>query len=121
MDLLRDPIILTMFCLTGLCGLIALQPRRRPEICLVILTILLFAMPRAGFVLRQLYLPLPLTHLLAVVLVLEWLLLSKTSYGEHRYFARFFLLYAIIAGFGLAVGLSTGGGRLVARGPRRDQ
>lgn len=80
----------------------------------MVLTILLFALPRAGFVLRQVFLPLPLTHLLAAVFVVEWLLLRKTPYGGHRNFGRYFLIYAIIVGFGLAVGLSTGGTRLVA-------
>jgi len=114
MDLIWDPVILALFCLTVLCGFVALRPRRRPEVWLLLLTVLLFGLPRAGFVMGQFFLPLPLTHVLAAVFIVEWLLLRKTSVGTHRHLARYFLLYALVAGFGLVLGLSTGGTRLVA-------
>ena len=81
---------------------------------LLSLLLLLFGLPRAGVVIQQVQLPLPLAHILCAVLVIEWLFFRRSRSEEGFRFGKFFLLYAVIAGFGLVVGLSAGGGHIIA-------
>jgi hypothetical protein len=114
MEIFKDPIILILFALLLVTGFTALQPRRRPEVWLIVLTILLFALPRAGVIIKQINLPLPLNYIFATVFIIEWLLLRKSSAMERSKVNYLFLLYAGIAGMGLAIGLTTGGTYLIA-------
>ncbi|KPK72480.1 MAG: hypothetical protein AMJ79_15695, partial [Phycisphaerae bacterium SM23_30] len=114
MELLRDPMLLASLLMALLSGLIMLGKRRRPEFWLLALTVLLFGLPRAGLLLKQVQLPLPLAHILAGILILEWLLLRRLRRGGLREITRYFLLYALVAGFGLALGIIRGGHLLVA-------
>jgi len=114
MEFFRDPILVVLLILASGCAFIALRPGRRTEFWLLSLLILLFALPRAGLVIRQVALPLPVAHILCAALVLEWLFLRRSRGEEGFRFGKFFLLYAVVAGFGLVLGLSTGGGHLMA-------
>jgi len=114
MNFLQDPIIIVLLSLIFLFGFVALRPRRRPEIWLLILTIFLFALPRAGIILRNINLPLPVAHVLVAVCVVEWLLLGQSRHRDRSRITKFFMIYTAIVGFGLALGLSTGGRYLTA-------
>ncbi|MBN1766193.1 MAG: hypothetical protein JW860_13105 [Sedimentisphaerales bacterium] len=114
MNLLYEPIILTILCLALLWGFIALRSFIRVELWLVILTVLILALPRAGLVLPFLRLPLPFAHLIAGLCIFEWLLRRPNPLQSNPHMGRYFLLYAGIAGFGLALGLSTGGWYMTA-------
>lgn len=114
MELLRDPIVIVLLILALGCAFVALRPSRRTEFWLFSLLILLFALPRAGLAIRQVALPLPIAHILCAALILEWLFLRRNRHQEGFRLGKFFLLYAAIAGFGLVLGLSAGGGHLMA-------
>ncbi len=114
MEFFRDPILIVLLILASGCAYVALRPGRRTEFWLLALLILLFALPRAGLVIRQVALPLPVAHILCAVLILEWLFLRRSRAEEGFRFGKFFLLYAGVAGFGLVLGLSAGGGHLMA-------
>jgi len=116
MLILKDPIILALMILVVICLVVTLRPHRRPELLLLILTVMLFALPRAGMVIRRVSIPvpIPLAHLLVAVILIEWLLLRLSHYPQRGRFDRYFILYAVIAVFGLAIGLSTGGKNSVA-------
>ena len=62
MLLLEVPIFKKLVFLTIVCVIVSLSPRRRSEAWLVVMVILLFALPRAGFTLMQFILQLPLAH-----------------------------------------------------------
>ena len=109
MEYLSDPIFLIFMILLGACVFIVLRPRHLSEIWLPLMIILLFGLPRAGFSLKLIGLPLPTAHILAAVLIMEWLILRKTHSYDRARLGRFFLIYATVAGFGLALGISTGG------------
>lgn len=114
MELLKDPIIIVLLVLLLITAYAALQPRRRPELWLIILTILLFGLPRAGLFIKQMNLPLPLNAILAAVFIIEWLLLRQSRPMERSRVNYLFILYAAISGVGLAIGLSTGGNYQIA-------
>ena len=113
MEFFRDPILVVLLILASGCAFVALRPGRRTEFWLLSLMILLFALPRAGLIIRQVALPLPIAHILCAVLTLEWLFLRRSRGEEGFRFGKFFLLYAGVAGFGLVLGLSAGGGHLM--------
>jgi len=114
MNLLKDPIILVLLYLIVVCLFAAINPRRRREMWLFILTVLLFALPRAGGVVSGLHLPLPLASVLSAVFITEWLLFRRVQGRVRSHLDYFFLAYAAVAGLGLAVGLASGGNHLVA-------
>ena len=114
MGILKDPIIVIMLILLAVCTVLALRSHRQPRFWLAVMTILLFGLPRAGLVLPYPPLPLPLAHILAAIFIIDWLLRHQEPLRGHTRFGRLFLLYAAIAGFGLALGLSTGGGYTLA-------
>lgn len=114
MEIFRDPIVVVLLILASGCAFVALRPGRRTEFWLFSLLILLFALPRAGLVIRQVALPLPIAHILCAALILEWLFLRRFRSEEGFRLGKFFLLYAGVAGFGLVLGLSAGGGYLMA-------
>jgi O-antigen ligase/polysaccharide polymerase Wzy-like membrane protein len=114
MEFFRDPILIVLLILASASAFIALRPGRRTEFWFLSLLLLLFGLPRAGIVVQQVQLPLPLAHILCAVLVIEWLFFRRSRSKEGFRFGKFFLLYAVIAGFGLVVGLSAGGGHIVA-------
>jgi len=109
MDFIKDPIIFVLLGLIFICVVVALQPRRRPELWLLILTIFLFALPRAGVLMSNINLPLPLSYILVVLVTIEWLLIRSRETQEHWRYGRYFLIYGTVAGLGLALGLSLGG------------
>ena len=82
MDYLQNPVILILGCLALMFLVLAFLWRYRPEFWLILLTVLLFALPRAGFLVPQVNLPLPMAHILAAVLILEWLLLRRARFQE---------------------------------------
>jgi hypothetical protein len=112
-EIFQDPIIITILALTIVCGIAALRADRWASLWLPVLTILLFALPRAGIIVQQVRLPLPVAHVLCAVLVLEWLLLRRGKMQDRSRLGRYFLLYAAVAGFGLAVGLSGGSKHII--------
>ncbi len=114
MEFFHDPILVVLLILASGCAFVALRPGRRTEFWLLSLIILLFALPRAGLVIRQVSLPLPIAHILCAILILEWLFLRRSRAEQGSRFGKFFLLYAGVAGFGLVWGLSAGGGHLMA-------
>jgi len=114
MEFFRDPILIILLILASASAYIAARPDRRTEFWLLPLLLLLFGLPRAGVVVEHVQLPLPLAHILCAVLVIEWLFFRRSRSEEGFRFGKFFLLYAVIAGFGLVVGLSAGGGHIVA-------
>ena len=114
MEFFRDPLLVVLLILAMGCAFVALRPGRRTEFWLLSMIILLFALPRAGLVIRQVALPLPIAHILCTALILEWLFLRRSRPVEGFRFGKFFLLYAAVAGFGLVLGLSTGGGHMMA-------
>lgn len=109
MKLMQDPIIVTLLAVTMLVVFIALRPRKRPELWLLLLTVMLFALPRAGFVIKQVQLPLPIAHVLAALFMIEWFLFRRTRMVERSRVSVFALLYGSIAALGLVIGLTTGG------------
>ena len=109
MDFIKDPIILVLLGLIFVCVVMILQPRRRPELWLLILTIFLFGLPRAGILISNINLPLPLSYVLVVLVTIEWLLIRNHGSQEHWRYGRYFLIYGTVAGLGLAIGLSLGG------------
>ncbi len=114
MEIVKDPIIMVLLALLLITAYAALQPRRRPELWLIVLTIMLFALPRAGLLIKQINLPLPVNYILAAVFIIEWLLLRQTRPMERSRINYLFILYSAISGVGLAIGLSTGGTYLIA-------
>jgi len=113
-DLLQDPIIIALLSGISLCGFLALRSRLRAEVWLLVLTVLLFALPRAGVVVRPLSLPLPLTHILAVIFIVEWLLVRKAQPHLHRPYGHYFIIFALVVALSLVVGLVTGGKYMIA-------
>ena len=109
MSYLNDPIVTTLLVLTLMVGFFAMNPSRRPDLWLPVLTVALFALPRAGFVLSPVNLPLPVAHILVVLCIIEWLVLRHNRNPERSNVNLFFVIYAAMVGVGLAVGLSTGG------------
>ena len=109
MEYLTDPIFIIFIILVAACVFIALRPRHLSEIWLPLMIILLFGLPRAGLSLKLIGLPLPVAHILASVLIMEWLILRKTHLYDRARLGRFFLIYTVVAGFGLTLGISTGG------------
>jgi len=97
-----------------LCGFFALRVRFRAEVWLFVLTMLLFALPRAGVVVRPLSLPLPATHILAVIFIVEWLLIRKAQPHLHQSYGRYFIIFALVVAGSLVVGLVTGGKYMIA-------
>ena len=80
MSILHNWIIISLFVLAGLSLYFSLRPRYKPEIWLIVLTLFLFALPRAGIVLQQVNLPLPIGYVLVVVMILEWLVFRETRH-----------------------------------------
>ena len=114
MTFFQDPIILTFLALLLISTVVLLRPRHRQEMWLVVLTVLLFGLPRAGLFLQRVNLPLPLVNILVALFVAEWLILRGRRYHEQSRINTFFLLYAAVAGLGLAIGLTTGGNHTIA-------
>jgi len=114
MEFFEDPILMSLLGLALVVGVVALRPQRWAGVLLPLLAILLFALPRAGLVVRQASLPLPLAHLACAALIAEWLVLRRPRPPEGTLrLGRYFLLYAAVAGFGLAVGLINQGRYLI--------
>ena len=109
MDYLQNPLIIALGFLTVMFCLLALHQRYRPEFWLILLMVLIFALPRAGVIVPGINLPLPLAHLIAAVLILEWLLLRRHRFPEQNRMGFYFLLYSAAAGLGLLMGLAAGG------------
>ena len=114
MRYLDDPIILIFFLLFMLFGILALNRGQRTDVWLIVLTLLLFCLPRAGIVLEQMRMPLPLAHIIVVFCIFEWLILRQQRYHEKSPINVIFLIYAGIVGLALAIGLSTGGNLMTA-------
>jgi len=114
MKFLQDPIILTLAILLALTVILLIQSRRWAGVWLLAFTIILFVLPRAGILVSHMSLPLPLAHVLAVLLILQWLLWGPKQYRPQTRFGYYFLIYAAIAGFGAALGMSTGGDHTMA-------
>jgi len=114
MSYLNDPIILIFLLLFMLFSILALNRGQRMNTWLVVMTLLLFCLPRAGIVISQLGLPLPLAHILVVFCIIEWLLLRQQRHHEKSPINVIFMIYAAMVGMGLAIGLSTGGNPLIA-------
>jgi len=94
---------------------IAMRPARWSALLLPGLTILLFALPRAGFTLPQLHLPLPVAHGLCALLILEWLVLRpKHRLEPEPRLGSYLLAYATVAGLALAIGLTSQGRHVVS-------
>lgn len=108
MDYLQDPIILAFLLLLAV-SVVAFSHLRR-QICLwlLLLTVTLFALPRAGVFVQQINLPLPLAHILAMLVIIQWFFSKRSRYRHQARFGYFFLIYAATAGLGLAIGLATG-------------
>jgi hypothetical protein len=107
MNILSHPILVVLAVCAAGAFLIAFKPQRHPALLLPLLILLLFALPRAGLSVQSIRLPLPLAHGLCALLILEWLILRPARHLEpHARFGRYFLAYAAIAGFALAMGLS---------------
>lgn len=113
MKFFQDPIVIALLVLAVLGVFIALRPRRRPGIWLLLLTVMLFALPRAGVVIQQVSLPLPLAHVLAALFMLEWFLLRRTRMVDRSKVSVFVLLYGSVAALGLVIGLTAGGNLVV--------
>ena len=109
MNYLNDPTILGIIGLLLVFGYLALHPQRRPDIWLIIVAIALFTLPRAGIVLNQLNIPLPVAHILVALCICEWLFLRNARRIEQSPLNGYFLVYAAIVGVSLAIGLATGG------------
>lgn len=114
MGLIGDFVVQMLFCLLVFCILLTVFPRRRRGVWLVLLVVLLFGLPRAGMIINSINLPLPIAHILAVFLIVEWAMLYRTKRSARSRLSYFFLIYAAVAALGLAVGLSTGGNKLIA-------
>ena len=108
MRYLSDPIVLSLAAMALVFGYLALSPRRRPDIWLVVLGIMLLLLPRAGIVLEQLNLPLPLAHVLVILGIFEWVILRQGRFGQWSNYHGYFLLYAMMVGVGLAIGMAAG-------------
>ncbi|MBN1845307.1 MAG: hypothetical protein JW810_06455, partial [Sedimentisphaerales bacterium] len=113
-EFFADPVLVSLLVLAAGCGFLALRPRRRTDVLLLILLVGLFALPRAGLVIERVHLPLPLAHVLCGALILEWLLFRRGTAADSFHLGRFFLIYAAVAGMGLVIGLSAGGGPMMA-------
>ena len=109
-----DPILLILLGLTAASLFLALPTARRPIFWLVLLTILLFGLPRAGGVVKAINLPLPISSLLAAGITLQWFFLRRGLGHPQRMVDLLVLAYAMISGLGLALGLGTGGNYLIA-------
>lgn len=106
---LQDPIIIVFLSLALFGLVVAFQPTRWPMPWLVVLTILFFAFPRAGFSLQKSLMPLPLAHILTMVLAMEWFIRRRIQPVGPKHFPYVFILYASVAFLGAGIGLSTGG------------
>ncbi|MCH9023013.1 MAG: O-antigen ligase family protein [Planctomycetes bacterium] len=114
MSFLEDPILLAFVVLSALFALITLMPRRHSRFWMCFLVLALFALPRGGFVISQLKMPLPVAHILVALCVMEWLLLRQHRFRPYSQFNMVFLIYTAVMGMGLALGLATGGNYLTA-------
>ncbi|MCK4629654.1 MAG: hypothetical protein KAT56_11670, partial [Sedimentisphaerales bacterium] len=108
MDYLQDPIILVSLIFLAVSIVVFSHLRRQIRLWLVLLTIMLFALPRAGMLVQQINLPLPLAHILAALVIIQWFFFGRSQYRRQSRFGYFFLIYAATAGLGLAIGLATG-------------
>jgi hypothetical protein len=109
MEYLQNPMVMILGLLALTFSLMALQRRYRSELWLIVLMIFIFALPRAGVLVPGINLPLPIAHVLAAVLILEWLLFRRKRFPEPTSLNLYFLLYTAVAGLGLVIGLATGG------------
>lgn len=114
MDYLKDPIILVLLFFTVVCLFAAINQKRRLVLWLVIMTVVLFALPRAGSMLVQANIPITMGSILAAVFVTEWLIFRRTQGRERTYIDYFFMIYVAVSGMALAIGLSTGGDNGIA-------
>ncbi len=108
MEILNDPINIVLIGLSMICIAIAIRPRRYPNSLLMILTVALFALPRAGIHVPSFGVPLPISHILLVVIMVEWVLVRHNRFHEGAGYARYFVIYAIVTAFGLAAGIMWG-------------
>ena len=106
--------MLALMAAAAVGALLALSPRRRRGLWLGALTVMLFALPRAGMVIKQVNLPLPIAHVLAGLVIVEWFVLRRTRMVERSRVGFFVLLYGSMAALGLVIGLATGGDRVQA-------
>ncbi len=114
MSWLKDPLLLILLYVSMVCLFAALNPQRRRQLWLAVLLLLLFALPRAGGMIETLNLPLPVAGVVAAVLITEWLLFRRRHERISTPVDYFFLVYALIAGLSLGIGLTTGGDNKIA-------
>ena len=84
--------MLALMAAAAVGALLALSPRRRRGLWLGALTVMLFALPRAGMVIKQVNLPLPIAHVLAGLVIVEWFVLRRTRMVERSRVGFFVLL-----------------------------
>ena len=111
---LQDPVMLALLAASTVGFLVAAGPRRRRGFWLLVLTIMLFGLPRAGLVIRQVHLPLPLAHVLAALVIIEWFVLRRARASDKSRVGAFALLYGSLAALGLVIGLTIGGSWILA-------
>ena len=114
MKYLQDPIIGVCVIACVVMMMIAmLRQKRWCDVLLLALVVMLFGLPRAGVFIGKANLPLPFAHILAAILITIW--------GLRRYQAEprqklhyFFLLYVVVACWGMVFGVASGGNLLIA-------
>ncbi len=109
MTYMNDPILLLLAGLSLVCLYLALNPRLRPDMWLIVLGSALLILPRAGLVLENINLPLPVGHILVGLCILEWLVLRQGRLQKWSSYNGYFLAYAAVVGMGLAIGMASGG------------
>ena len=114
MSFLEDPILLLFVALSALFALITLMPRRHGRLWMCFMVLALFALPRAGFVISQLKMPLPIAHIMVGLCVMEWLIFRQHRFRPYPQFNKVFLIYTAVMGMGLVLGLATGGNFVTA-------
>ncbi|MCF7957807.1 MAG: O-antigen ligase family protein [Phycisphaerae bacterium] len=108
MEILKDPITIVLIGLFMVSLTIVMRPRRHPDLLLLILAVVLFALPRAGIMVPSFGVPLPLSHIILMVIMVEWLLVRHNRFHEGAVYARYFIIYAAVTAFGLAGGIILG-------------
>ncbi|MBN1436788.1 MAG: hypothetical protein JW936_06915 [Sedimentisphaerales bacterium] len=114
MTYLQDPIIAVLFVFCIAMMMVAmLRQKRWGDVVLLGLVVLLFGLPRAGVFIGKANLPLPLAHILAAMLIVIWGL--RRYQVEHKQKLHyFFLLYGVMACWGMILGLASGGNLFIA-------
>jgi|GEM_PF-1023225 len=114
MQLFDDPIIITMLCMLAGATLFLFPAKRFSDFLLFGTVLLIFALPRAGLLLSGVNLPLPFANVIVVILIIQWLFFKKHHPFDQIRINNSFMLYAIVCGIGLGVGLARGGNMFIA-------